>query len=75
MNQSAATSITDKSQAEPLAGEKLEHRLEELLHQERFVAPASFSARGPVDGGSAPGQTEQAAESFWAAEARRLHGA
>jgi hypothetical protein len=32
------------TQTEPLSGEKLERRLEELLHQDRFAPPVSFLA-------------------------------
>jgi len=72
MNPSTATNKTDKSQTEPLAGEQLERRLEELLHQERFVASAEFLARERVNEASLHAQGELDAEGFWAEQARTL---
>jgi acetyl-CoA synthetase len=73
MNPSAATNKADKSQAEPLSGEKLERRLEELLHQERFAPPASFVARERVNEAALQAQGELDPDGFWAEQARRLH--
>jgi acetyl-CoA synthetase len=56
--------------AKPLTGEALEHRLEELLHQEVFTPPASF---GPGPGAALQEQASDGPESFWAEQARALH--
>src|SRR5450755_784879 len=73
MNPTAAGTTTEKSQTEPLAGERLERRLEELLHQERFPPPAGFLAGERVNDASLQAQSELDAEGFWAEQARGLH--
>ena len=59
--------------AEPLAGEQLERRLEELLHQDRFPPPAGFLARARVNEASLHGRAEFDPDEFWADDARRPH--
>jgi acetyl-CoA synthetase len=73
MNPTAAGTTTEKSQTEPLAGERLERRLEELLHQDRFPPPAGFLAGERVNDASLQAQSELDAEGFWAEQARGLH--
>jgi acetyl-CoA synthetase len=55
-----------------LAGEDLERRLEELLHQDRFPPPAGFLAGERVNDASLHAQAELDAEGFWAEQARGL---
>ncbi|HEY7622257.1 MAG TPA: acetate--CoA ligase [Solirubrobacteraceae bacterium] len=52
---------------------ELERRLEELLGQDRFAAPSSFSADGPVREASSHAHAERDPDAFWAEQARRLH--
>ena len=52
-----------------LSGERLEHRLDELLLQERFAPPPHLAAQPP--GGAASRAPD--AEAFWAEQARSLH--
>ena len=75
MNPSGGGSTTEKSQTEPLAGERLERRLAELSHQDRFPPPAGFLARERVNDVSLQAQSELDAEGFWAEQARGLHWA
>src|ERR1700730_7117618 len=56
-----------------LAGEPLERRLEELLHQDRFTPPPQFVAGERVNEASLRAQAELDPDAFWAAEARELH--
>jgi acetyl-CoA synthetase len=56
-----------------LSGEKLERRLEELLHQERFAPPAHFVAAASVDDASLYARAELDPDAFWAEQARTLH--
>ena len=57
---------------EPLAGEDLERRLEELLRQDRFASPAGFLATERVDEASLRARAELDGEGFWAEQARGL---
>ena len=57
----------------PLAGEQLERRLEELLHQERFAPPLGFIATERVNEASLRAQAELDPDAFWADQARELH--
>jgi len=57
---------------EPLAGEDLERRLEELLHQDRFAPPPAFLAGERVNEASLRAQAELDTEGFWAEQARGL---
>jgi acetyl-CoA synthetase len=68
MNPTTAT-----SSGQPLTGERLERRLEELLHQDRFPPPARFLAAERVDEASLQAQAGLDAEAFWADQARGLH--
>ena len=72
MNPSVAASNTAKPQPEPLSGEDLERRLEELLHQDRFAPPARFLAGERANDESLQAQAERDSEEFWAEHARRL---
>jgi acetyl-CoA synthetase len=58
--------------AEPLAGEALERRLEELLHQEVFTPPPGFSAPRTADAARAAGDAAADPNAFWAEQARTL---
>ena len=57
----------------PLAGEQLERRLEELLHQDRFAPPPEFVATERVDDASLHARAELDPNAFWAEQARDLH--
>ena len=58
---------------EPLAGEDLERRLEELLRQDRFASPAGFLATERVDEASVRARAGAVtARVFWAEQARGL---
>jgi acetyl-CoA synthetase len=56
-----------------LAGEKLERRLEEYLHQDRFAPPVSFVAGERVDEASLRARAELDPDAFWTEQARSLH--
>ncbi len=56
-----------------LAGQDLERRLEELLHQDRFAPPTGFVAAERVDEAALNAQGELDSPAFWAEPARRLH--
>ena len=56
-----------------LSGEKLERRLEELLHQERFPPQAPFAAAARVNDASLHARAELDPDAFWAEQARTLH--
>ena len=56
-----------------LSGEKLERRLEELLHQDRFAPPAHFVAAESVNDASLHARAELDPDAFWAEQARTLH--
>jgi len=59
--------------AQPLAGEELERRLEELLLQDRFPPPREFVARSRVTDASLHARAELDPDGFWAEQARELH--
>ena len=59
--------------AELSAGEQLERKLEELLHQDRFAPPAQFLARERVNDDALRAGAELDPDGFWAAQARLLH--
>lgn len=63
---SAATTST------PLEGERLERRLEELLHQDRFPPPLGFLASERVNEASLHARAELDHECFWADQALEL---
>jgi acetyl-CoA synthetase len=65
--------VTTIPPAWPLAGEQLERRLEELLHQDRFVPPVGFIATERVNEASLRAQAELDPDGFWADQARELH--
>ena len=56
-----------------LSGEKLERRLEELLHQDRFPPQAPFAAAARVNDASLHARAELDPDAFWAEQARTLH--
>jgi acetyl-CoA synthetase len=56
-----------------LAGEKLERRLAELLHEDRFAPPAQFVASARVNDASLHAEAEPDPDAFWAEQARTLH--
>jgi acetyl-CoA synthetase len=56
-----------------LSGEKLERRLEELLHQDRFEPPTPFVATARVNDASVHARAERDPDAFWAEQARTLH--
>ena len=58
---------------ELLGGEQLEHRLAELLEQDRFAPPTHFVAAASVDNASLQARAELDPNGFWAEEARTLH--
>jgi acetyl-CoA synthetase len=64
---------TTKPLATVPAGEPLERRLEELLHQDRFTPPARFVAEARVNDASLHARAELDPEAFWAEQARELH--
>src|SRR5450755_383859 len=72
MNPTAAGTTTEKSQTEPLAGERLERRLEELLHQERFPPPAGFLAGERVNDPAVYEEAARDPEAWWVAQAEEL---
>jgi len=55
------------------AGEQLERKLEELLHQDTFAPPAQFLARERVNEDGLNADAERDPDAFWAAQARMLH--
>jgi acetyl-CoA synthetase len=67
MNSATATAFA------PLADEQLARRLEELLHQERFVPPTQFVADSRSNYASMRSQAELDPDAFWAQQARELH--
>ena len=76
MSSSTTEPETGTGTASPLAlasGEKLERRLEELLHQDRFAPPANFLAADSVREASLRALAEIDSEAFWAEQARELH--
>ena len=58
----------------PLTGEKLERRLEELLHQDRFVPPPKFVSTERVNDASLHARAELDPDAFWAEQARSCTG-
>jgi acetyl-CoA synthetase len=58
---------------ELLAGEQLERRLEELLHQDRFRPPTGFVATERLNEASLRARAELDPDAFWAEQARELH--
>src|SRR5579872_2824691 len=57
----------------PLTGEKLERRLEELLHQDLFAPPPEFVATERVNDAWLHARAELDPNAFWAEQARTLH--
>lgn len=53
-----------------LSGEKLERRLEELLHQDRFEPPRDFVATARVNDASVHARSELDPDAFWAEQLR-----
>jgi acetyl-CoA synthetase len=74
---SSSTTSTDArgtpSSLALLAGEKLERRLEELLHQDRFAPPTHFVAAERENDASLRARAELDPDAFWAEQARTLH--
>jgi acetyl-CoA synthetase len=66
-------SHTRAAQSRPLAGEQLERRLEELLHQDTFAPPPQFVADARANDASLNAQAELDPDAFWAEQARALH--
>ena len=58
---------------ELLAGEQLERRLDELLHQDRFRPPTGFVATERLNEASLRARAELHPDAFWAEQARELH--
>jgi acetyl-CoA synthetase len=56
-----------------LAGEQLERRLEELLHQDRFLAPPRFVAGARSNDAALRAKAELDPDAFWVEQARALH--
>ncbi|MEO6858452.1 MAG: acetate--CoA ligase [Solirubrobacteraceae bacterium] len=56
----------------PPAGDKLERRLDELLHQDRFAPAPQFVAAERANDASLHAQAELDPDGFWAAQARTL---
>ena len=56
-----------------LSGEKLEHRLEELLHHERFAPPSQFVADESINDASLHVPAELDPDAFGAEQALTLH--
>ncbi|MDQ2896869.1 MAG: acetate--CoA ligase [Actinomycetota bacterium] len=74
MNPPTATTPQAPTKTQPLlAGEALERRLEELLHQDRFKPTAQFLAAERVNDASLHARAELDANAFWAGQARELH--
>ena len=67
-----ATTVPTADHAVALEGEKLERRLEELLHQDRFAPASRFVADERVNDASLYAQAELDPDGFWAAQARTL---
>ncbi len=67
------TDATATTAEEPLAGEKLELRLDELLHQDRFPPPERFLGADPANGHYLHTRAEIDPNGFWADQARTLH--
>ncbi len=65
--------VTTVPPAQPLAGEQLERRLEELLHQDRFAPPVDFIATERMNDASLRAQAELDPDAFWADQARELN--
>ena len=70
MNPATTTIATEQSTA--IAGDRLERRLAELLHQDRFAASTSFVAGERLNDASLHAQAELDPNGFWAAQARTL---
>jgi acetyl-CoA synthetase len=74
---SSSTTSTHAEGATPpstlLSGEPLEHRLEELLHKDRFVPPPRFVASARANDASLYDRAELDPNAFWAEQARELH--
>jgi len=64
---------TTATSADLPAGEQLERRLEELLHQDTFAPPAQFLAHELVNDAALHARSEEDPDGFWAAQARMLH--
>jgi len=56
-----------------LSGEKLERRLAELLHQDRFAPPTHFVAAERINDASLHARAELDPDGFWAEQARELN--
>jgi acetyl-CoA synthetase len=70
MNPPSTTIANEQSSA--IAGDQLERRLAELLHQDRFSASARFIASERLNDASLHAQAELDPTGFWAAQARTL---
>jgi acetyl-CoA synthetase len=74
---SSSTTSTRAEEATPpstlLSGEPLERRLEELLHQDRFLPPQPFVAKARANDASLDARAELDPNAFWAEQARELH--
>jgi acetyl-CoA synthetase len=64
---------TTVTAAELPAGELLERKLEELLHQDTFAPSTQFLARERVNESALRAQAELDPDGFWADQARTLH--
>jgi acetyl-CoA synthetase len=68
------STVTTKDTQQPLpAGDELEHRLEELLGQDRFAPPGGFPTEEAVRDPSLHATAESDPNAFWADQARMLH--
>jgi acetyl-CoA synthetase len=74
-NSAGGTHATETTSSSALlSGERLEHRLTELLQQDRFPPPQRFAAAAEiVDGVSLTARAEVDPNAFWAEQARELH--
>ena len=66
------TTAMPPERASALSGEQLERRLTELMHQDRFAAPARFAAGVRINESSLHARAELDPNAFWAEEARLL---
>jgi acetyl-CoA synthetase len=66
------TTVMPPERATALSGEQLERRLTELMHQDRFAAPARFAAGVRINESSLHARAELDPNAFWAEEARLL---
>jgi acetyl-CoA synthetase len=64
--------VTPPERTPAPSGEQLERRLTELMHQDRFAAPARFAAGARINESSLHARAELDPNAFWAEQARLL---